>query len=151
MISGQTHVRVRYGEVDQMGFLYYGNYALYYEVARSEMIRDIGYPYSDMEKDGTLMPVVKMNSKFLKPARYDELIRVETTMIELPRHDFVTFYHKLFNEENELINKGEVTLTFFNPQTQRRVPMPDRLKSLLLPYFPESNPQFRHTNESVNQ
>ena len=135
MIKSTTSIRVRYGEVDQMGFLYYGNYALFYEVARAEMIREVGYPYSEMEKDGTVMPVVKMNSKFLKPALYDELITVETTMTELFNYPFVTFHHKLYNEKRELINKGEVTLTFYNPITQKRVPMPERLRKMLEPNF----------------
>ncbi len=135
MITTVTHIRVRYGEVDQMGFLYYGNYALYYEVARADMIREAGYPYSEMERDGTVMPVVKMNAKFLKPALYEELIRVETTILELHKHPFITFHHKLFNEQNELIHKGEVTLTFYNPLTKKRVPMPERLRKILEPHF----------------
>ncbi len=135
MITSTSQIRVRYGEVDQMGFLYYGNYALYYEVGRAEMIRDAGYPYGEMEKDGIVMPVVKMNIKFLRPALYDELITVETCMKELSNHPFVTFYHKLYNEKGDLINKGEVTLTFFNPLTQKRVPMPERLLNYLQPYF----------------
>lgn len=135
MIQSKTQVRVRYGEVDQMGFLYYGNYALFYEVARAEMIREFGYAYSEMEKEGTVMPVVKMNTKFLKPARYDELITIETTLLELLDHPFITFHHKLFNEAGDLINKGEVTLTFYDPVNQKRVPMPARLRNLLTPYF----------------
>jgi acyl-CoA thioester hydrolase len=135
MLTSITKVRVRYGEVDQMGFLYYGNYGLYYEVGRAEMIREAGYPYSEMEKDGVVMPVVKMNVKFLRPAKYDELITIETTMKELSHHPFVTFHHKLYNEQNELINKGEVTLTFFDPKTQKRVPMPEKLLSYLKPFF----------------
>jgi acyl-CoA thioester hydrolase len=136
MLVSNTQVRVRYGEVDQMGFLYYGNYGLYYEVGRAEMIREAGYPYGEMEKDGVVMPVVKMNVKYLRPARYDELLTIETTMKELSQHPFVTFHHKIFNEQNELINKGEVTLTFFDPKTQKRVSMPERLLSYLKPYFP---------------
>lgn len=135
MLTSISHIRVRYGEVDQMGFLYYGNYPLYYEVGRAEMIRTAGYPYSEMEKDGVVMPVVKMNIKYLRPAKYDELIRVETTMKELLEHPFVTFHHKLFNEQNELINKAEVTLTFFDPIIQKRVAMPERLLSYLKPHF----------------
>lgn len=137
MITSTTYIRVRYGEVDQMGFLYYGNYALYYEVARADMIRDAGYPYNEMERDGTVMPVVKMNAKFLKPALYEELIRVETTIMELRRHPFITFYHKLYNEQNDLIHKSEVTLTFYDPITKKRVPMPERLRRILEPFFEE--------------
>ncbi|MBL7767185.1 MAG: acyl-CoA thioesterase [Chitinophagaceae bacterium] len=139
MIQSKTQIRVRYGETDQMGFLYYGHYALYYEVARSEMIREAGYPYSEMEKDGTVMPVVKMNIKYLKAAKYDELITVETTMTELHKHPFVTFYHKLYNEQGELINKGEVTLTFYDLKTEKRVPMPERLRNYLTPFFKSSS------------
>lgn len=135
MLISITTVRVRYGEVDQMGFLYYGNYGLYYEVGRAEMIREAGYPYGEMEKDGIVMPVVKMSIKFLRPAKYDEVITIETTMKELSQHPFVTFHHKLYNEQQELINKGEVTLTFFDPKTQKRVPMPEKLLSYLKPYF----------------
>jgi len=118
-----------------MGFLYYGNYALYYEVGRAEMIREAGYPYSEMERDGTVMPVVKMNAKFLKPARYDELIRVETRIMELLSHPFITFHHKLYNEQNELIHKAEVTLTFYDPVKSKRTQMPERLRQLLRPHF----------------
>lgn len=135
MLLSNTTVRVRYGEVDQMGFLYYGNYALYYEVGRASMIREAGYPYSEMEKDGIVMPVVKMSSKFLRPARYDELITVETVLKELLVHPFVTFHHRLFNERGELIHKAEVTLTFYDPIIQKRVPMPERLLSYLKPHF----------------
>ncbi|HMN31860.1 MAG TPA: thioesterase family protein [Chitinophagaceae bacterium] len=118
-----------------MGFLYYGNYALYYEVGRAEMIREFGYPYSNMEKDGVVMPVVKMSSKFLKPVQYDQLIRIETTIKELHPHPFMTFHHKLFNEENTLLHLAEVTLTFFNPLIQKRVDMPNKLKEILATHF----------------
>ncbi len=137
MINSTTYIRVRYGEVDQMGFLYYGNYALYYEVARADMIRDAGYAYSEMEKDGTVMPVVKMNAKFLKPALYEELIRIDTVIMELHKHPFITFYHKLYNEKNELLHKAEVTLTFYDPVIKKRVPMPEKLLKILQPFFAE--------------
>lgn len=135
MMKASTHIRVRYGEVDQMGFVYYGNYALYYEIARAEMIRACGYPYSEMEKEGTVMPVVKMNIKYLRAAKYDELIRIETSLLEMHPQPFITFHHKIFNEQDELINKAEVTLTFYNLSTQKRVAMPDRFRQYLNPYF----------------
>lgn len=135
MLQADTFIRVRYGETDQMGFLYYGYYALYYEVARAELIREMGYPYSDMEKDGTVMPVVNMQAKYLRPARYDELIRVQTTIKELHAHPFITFHHKFFNSSNELLHKAEVTLTFYDPILQKRVAMPERLRDTLKPHF----------------
>ncbi len=135
MIVSNTYQRVRYGEVDQMGFMYYGNYALYYEVGRSEIIRHSGYTYADMEKDGIVMPVVKLNCKYLRPAKYDDLIRIETTIKELPHNSFITFHHQLYNEANELLHKSEITLTFFDPVTQKRVPMPKQFYDFLSPYF----------------
>jgi acyl-CoA thioester hydrolase len=128
MLKSSTQIRVRYAEVDQMGFMHHSNYAIYYEVARSILIREIGYPYNEMEADGVLMPVVKMNAKFLKPARYEDLITIETIMHETLNDSFVTFFHKLYNEKNELIHKGEITLTFFDPTTQKRIAMPPKLK-----------------------
>jgi len=118
-----------------MGYLYYGYYAQFYEVARAEMIRAKGYSYDQMEKDGVVMPVVKMNCKFLRPAHYDELIRINTTIKDLDRLPFVTFHHELFNEKDELINKGEVTLIFFDPKTQKKAEMPIKLKEVLKEYF----------------
>ena len=100
------------------------------------MIRNAGYPYNEMERDGTVMPVVKMNAKFLKPALYEELIRVETSLLALHKHPFITFIHKLYNEQNELLHIGEVTLTFYDPIAKKRVPMPERLRKILAPYFP---------------
>jgi conserved hypothetical protein TIGR00051 len=135
MIRHITHNRVRYAEVDQMGFMYYGNYAMYYEIGRATLIREAGYPYSQMEKDGVVMPVVNMQSKFLRPARYEELITIETIVKELKDIPFITFHHKLYNEQNELIHIADVTLTFYDPIAEKRVDMPDKLRRLLLPHF----------------
>ncbi len=135
MPKSVTQVRVRYAEVDQMGFMYYGNYAQYYEIGRAVLIRDVGYPYSQMEKDGTVMPVVKMSSKFIKPALYDELITIETEMMERANFGFMIFNHKLFNEKQELLHTAEVVLTFFNTQLQKRVSMPEKLKVLIESHF----------------
>ncbi len=115
-----TTKRVRYNETDQMGFMYYGNYCLYYEVGRAEMIRDEGYTYNQLEKDGIAMPIVKVNSKYLRPARYDDLITIETEIKTLEQLPFITFHHNLYNEERDLIHKGEVTLAFVNSKTGKR-------------------------------
>lgn len=121
----RTSKRVRYGETDQMGFVYYGNYCMYYEIARAEMIRDYGYTYKNLEEDGIHMPIVKVNSKYLQPARYDELIIIETEIKTLEQLPFITFQHKLFNEQEQLIHKGEVTLAFVDGKTGKRC-MPNK-------------------------
>src|SRR5678809_1279676 len=84
MFSSQTKVRVRYAETDQMGIVYHSNFFLYYEVARAESIRQLGYTYADMEKIGVIMPVVEVHSRFLRPALYDDLLTIKTILKELP-------------------------------------------------------------------
>lgn len=126
-----TKKRVRYGETDQMGFMYYGNYCMYYEIARAEMIREYGYTYNNLEQDGVMMPIVKVNSKFLRPAKYDDLISIETEIKSLEQLPFITFFHKLFNEENELIHKGEVTLAFVDGKTGKRCMPTDTMMNIL--------------------
>lgn len=132
MLVHNAFTRVRYGEVDQMGFLYYGNYALFFEIGRAEMIRHLGYTYAQMEKEGILMPVVKMQSKYLRPAQYDDLIRIETTVKDLVQPSFITFHHKLYNESEELLHIGQVTLTFYGKKEEKRIPMPESLYSILI-------------------
>jgi acyl-CoA thioester hydrolase len=135
MFQHSTQVRVRYAETDQMGFMYYGNYAQYYEIGRASMIREAGYPYSEMERDGVVMPVVNLQCKYLKPALYDELLTIETTVRELKSIPFMTFQHKIFNEQNDLLHIAEVTLAFYDPVLKKRCPMPERLRLLLQPHF----------------
>ncbi len=84
MYESTTQVRVRYGETDQMGYLYYGYYALYYEVGRAEAIRQLGFTYKELEDMGIVMPVAELNAKYLRPALYDNLITVKTILKELP-------------------------------------------------------------------
>lgn len=123
--------RVRYGETDQMGFMYYGNYCLYYEIARAEMIRGYGYSYDALEKDGIQMPIVKVNSKYLRPAKYDNLITIETEIKTLDQLPFITFLHEFYNEDQELIHKGEVTLVFVDPQTGKRCMPNEKMMTIL--------------------
>ena len=77
MFITETHIRVRYAETDQMNVVYYGNYAQYFEVARAESIRNLGFTYKEMEMAGIIMPVVEMQTKFLRPAHYDDLLTIE--------------------------------------------------------------------------
>jgi acyl-CoA thioester hydrolase len=127
--------RVRYGETDQMGYLYYGNYAQLYEIGRAELIRSIGLTYKDMEKKyGILMPVISMNSRYVRPAHYDELLTIKTILRHAPEKD-ITFFHEIFNEQNKLVNGGSVKLCFVESESGKRVQTPDYLKAALLKYF----------------
>ena len=98
MFSSQTKVRVRYAETDQMGIVYHSNFFLYYEVARAESIRQLGYTYADMEKIGVIMPVVEVHSRFLRPALYDDLLTIKTILKELPVHHKIEFHYILHDE-----------------------------------------------------
>jgi acyl-CoA thioester hydrolase len=120
MYQSETSIRVRYGETDQMAYVYYGNYAMYYEVARVESLRTLGVTYKELEASGIMMPVLENHSKFLGPARYDELLRIVTTIREKPTVK-IKFEYEIFNEQNKLINQGETLLVFIDIKTGRPV------------------------------
>ncbi|MCW5923907.1 MAG: acyl-CoA thioesterase [Saprospiraceae bacterium] len=135
MYSHEVEIRVRYGETDQMGYLYYGHYAQYYEVGRVETIRSLGLTYKELEeKHGIWLPVVSLDMRFVRPAYYDDLLTVRTTLRELPA-EYITFHVEIFNERKKLVNAGRVRLCFFNAQTKKVVPAPAHLLEKLIPYF----------------
>jgi acyl-CoA thioester hydrolase len=135
MFVSQTKVRVRYAETDQMGFVYHSNFFLYYEVARAESIRQLGYTYADMEKMGVIMPVVEVQSRFLRPGFYDDLLTIKTTLRELPVHHKIEFHHEVYNEKDELLVTGKVILYFMESKTMKRTTMPGQLLRKIKPYF----------------
>jgi acyl-CoA thioester hydrolase len=134
MFEHSTKIRVRYGETDQMGYMYYGNYAEFYEVGRVEMLRSLGLTYSGMEQSGIKMPVLELNCKYLKPALYDEEITVKVIMDKMPGIR-IHFRYELFNEKQELINKGETLLVFVNMQSNRPCLPPQDFLDRLKPFF----------------
>lgn len=135
MIQHETQIRVRYGETDQMGYLYYGNYAQYYEVGRAELIRAAGITYKAMEEDyGVMMPVTSMNIRYIRPALYDELITIKTSLRHLPEQ-FITFHYELFNEKGQLLNGATVKLCFIDTKTNERVSTPAFLQKKLGAHF----------------
>lgn len=135
MLTTHYNKRVRYGETDQMGYLYYGNYAAYYEIGRVEMLRSIGLTYKAMEEEQhVMMPVMTLNMRFVRPARYDELLTIATTLRKLPDKE-ITFHVEIRNEDNQLVNGGSVKLCFVNSQTNETVPAPEFLLDKLRPHF----------------
>jgi acyl-CoA thioester hydrolase len=134
MFEHSTKVRVRYGETDQMGYMYYGNYAEFFEVGRVEMLRSLGLTYSGMEASGIMMPVLEMKSKYLKPALYDEEITINVIMDKMPGVK-IHFRYELFNQKAELIHQAETLLVFVNMKTNRPcLPSPEFLDKLK-PFF----------------
>lgn len=123
MFTTTTTYRVRYADTDQMGVVYYGNYPKFYEIGRSEMIRDLGYTYKELEKTGVFMPVASVHAKYKKPIYYDELITIETSLKKMPQARMV-FYHTIYNENQEVVHTAEVTLVFLDAASNRPVRVP---------------------------
>jgi acyl-CoA thioester hydrolase len=121
-----TEIRVRYGETDQMGVVYHGNYAQFLEVARVEWLRSIDISYKKMEDEGVMLPVVNLNINFKKPAFYDEVIIVKTKLREKPGLK-ITIDQEIFNKRNELLTTSEITLVFVNMLSKRPMMCPDDL------------------------
>ncbi|MDZ4666995.1 MAG: thioesterase family protein [bacterium] len=134
MHVSECQLRVRYAETDQMGYVYYGNYAQYYEVARVEALRQIGLSYKMFEDQGVMMPVLDLNCKYLKPAKYDDLLTIKTIINKLPGVR-IEFNYEVYNEAGVLLNRGETTLVCINMLSQRPCNAPAILLEKLLPYF----------------
>ncbi len=135
MYIHETQLRVRYGETDQMGFLYYGNYALYYEVGRTEALRNLGFSYKGLEERGVMLPVVRMEVEYFRSAYYDDLITIKTHMPHLPTGPEIIFVSELYNEKGKLLNRGKVTLVFYDWNNKKKMAMPDDLREVLAPYY----------------
>jgi acyl-CoA thioester hydrolase len=135
MYESVTQMRVRYAETDQMNVVYYGNYAQYFEVGRVESIRQLGYTYKDMEHSGVIMPVVEMHVRYLRPATYDDLLTVKTTLRELPTDHRIEFFQEVFNEAGKLLCAGTVKLYFLKAADRSKTNMPEDLRHKLQPFF----------------
>jgi acyl-CoA thioester hydrolase len=135
MFITETQIRVRYAETDQMNVVYYGNYAQYFEVARAESIRKLGFTYKEMEALGVIMPVVEMQTKYLRPAHYDDLLNIKTILRELPADHRIRFEHEVYNQEKKLLTLGKVMLYFVRMGSFEKSSMPQNLRSMLEPFF----------------
>lgn len=137
MYRHDTTHRVLYGQTDQMGYLYYGTYPLLYEQGRVEMLRSLGVTYKDCEqRRQVMMPVVEVCCRYKRPAYYDDLLTIQTTIDALPTK-MITFQHSIYNAEGHYLNEGHVKLFFVDMQTDRRVSCPSIIVEGLKPYFEE--------------
>jgi acyl-CoA thioester hydrolase len=138
MFVSENKIRVRYAETDQMNVVYHGNYAQYFETARAESIRRLGFTYKDLESDGVVMPVVELHTKFLRPAHYDDLLTVKTILKELPADHRIEFHHEVYNEEEKLLTTARVVLYFMDIKKIKKTKMPEVLREKLEKYFHET-------------
>lgn len=134
MYSFESNYRVRYADVDQMGYMYYGNYAKLFEIGRVEALRNLGVRYKDLEESGIWMPVYENNSKYLEPAKYDELLTIKCLLKEMPKVRIV-FDTEIINENNKIIHKGLTTLVFIKADTQKITFCPQVILDKLSPYY----------------
>lgn len=135
MFITTTQVRVRYAETDKMQVVYHGNYVEYFEVGRVEAIRTLGITYREMEEAGVIMPVIEWQARFLRPARYDDLLTVRTTLRELPTGHKITFHQEVLNAAGQVLCAGKVLLYFMTAASMQRVDMPLSLRAVLEPFF----------------
>jgi acyl-CoA thioester hydrolase len=131
MKEHEFKVRVRYSETDQMGVVYHGNYAQYFEMGRVEWLRNLGISYKWMEDSGVMLPVVSLNINYKKPARYDDLLTVKT-IFKSQTTVKIEFDYEIFNEKQELLTIAHSILVFVDMKTGRPVVPPDYVKEKLL-------------------
>lgn len=128
--SHTTQLRVRYGETDAMGYVYYGTYPLYFEVGRNELMRHLGFPYASLEASGIMMPVVDMQLHYGSPAHYDNLLSVTTGIVSLGGAS-IEFGYRIADEANTLVVWGTTTLAFVNRDTRKPVRVPQAVRDRL--------------------
>ena len=135
MYEFNTQVRVRYAEADPMNVVYYGNYAQYFEVGRVESLRNLGISYKGIEDMGIMLPVLELNIKYLRPAKYDDLLTIKSQIKELPTEHKIIFDQEIYNEEGKLLTIGKVKLYFMDSKLGKRASMPASMLEKLSTYF----------------
>lgn len=123
MFTNKIKFRVRYGETDQMGIVYHGNYAQYFEMGRIEWLRNLGISYKKMEEEGIMLPVISLNLNYKKSALYDDVIQVTTKLKKIPSAK-IEFDYVIENEDGEILTLGETTLAFIDIKTNRPMRCP---------------------------
>lgn len=138
LIHEVTDIRVRYYDTDQMGIVYYGNYARFYEIGRVEALRYLGLSYKKIEESGISMPVYDLHSRFIRPARYDDLLTIRVTIPQLPKTRLL-FEYEIFDQHHQLLNAGQTTLVFVRTDTGRPCAAPPELVDVTKPFFQEGS------------
>lgn len=130
MIHTIHSIRVRYGETDPMKYVYYGNYAEYFEVARVELFRALGMSYDEIEKRGIFLPVSEYKIKYIRPGLYDQLLEIHTYIKKIPGVK-IEFDYEIYNEDKIKITQASTTLFFLDAETNKIVRCPDFLLDLI--------------------
>jgi len=134
MYSFDYDYRIRYADIDQMGYMYYGNYAKLYEIGRVEALRSLGLRYRDFEETGIIMPVYENKSRFISPAKYDDLVTIRVIIKALPKVRII-FHYEIYDKQQTLLHTGETTLVFVKTSNNRITTCPEEITDRLLPFF----------------
>ncbi len=119
-----TNVRVRYGETDQMGVVYHGNYASYFEIARTEWLRNLGVTYKELENKGIMLPVISLFFNFIKSAKYDDVLTINVILKKKPLVK-IEFDYEIYNQKKEKISTGNSVLAFMDMKTNKPLRCPN--------------------------
>ena len=134
MITSENVIQVRYDEVDKMGYVYHGNYAKYYHISRTELLRKVGICDRELESQNIILPVIEMNISYIKPVYYDDLITIRTRLLELPKTR-MKFQHEVINKDDEIINIASSTLVFVDSNTRKPMIIPEIILNKLEAYL----------------
>lgn len=134
MFVFENQIRIRYAETDKMGYVYYGNYAAFYEVARTEMLRSTGISYKELEDMGVMLPVTNLQIKYFQPAKYDDVITIKTSIKERPNVR-IQFDYEIYNQDKKLLNTGFTELVFVDIQKNRPCKAPAIFQEKMDVYF----------------
>lgn len=126
MYSYETIIRVRYNETDRMGYLHHSVYASYFEIARTEMMRNLGISYKEMEDSGILLPVYALNISFRQPAFYDDKLTVKSMLTMLPVVKLIIEY-EVINQNRQLICTATSTNVFINASNRKPIRAPESM------------------------
>lgn len=134
MFEETIQLRVRYHDCDPLGIVYHGHYVKFFEIGRTEAMRKHGFSYKQLEEEGYAMPVVEMNIKYFRPARYDELMNIKTIIKDFPDKNIV-FISEIYNQEGQLLTSSETTFVYVKKESLRRCHVPHIVIDHLKPYF----------------
>ncbi|MBN2891979.1 MAG: acyl-CoA thioesterase [Bacteroidales bacterium] len=136
-IVHEVQIRVTYKDTDKMGYSYYGNYPTYFEIARTEFLRELGLSYKKLEDDGFLLPIANMSIKYLKPAKYDDLLTVRTSYKKL--HSVkVEFEYEIFNQNGEILNQASTLLVFVDVNSRKPIRAPEYYMNAMSRFFEQN-------------
>jgi len=137
-VSSETKIQIRYDEVDKMGYVYHGNYAKYYHISRTELLRQIGICDKELENNNILLPVIEMRIKYIKPIFYDDIIIIKTFLHNIPTNRMI-FHHEVRNHNNEVINQADSTVAFVNINTRKPMKPPRLIVNKIKSYIETLN------------